>query len=78
VIAPAARAVAVAAKKVGSQAVEAVDRLAPTPNPIARGPLSTADELRKWVDLRDQGVVSEEEFLKMRAAILGAAILGKR
>lgn len=38
---------------------------------ISRGNLSTADELRKWADLRSEGLISEEEFIKMRTKILG-------
>lgn len=32
---------------------------------------STADELRKWADLRDEGLVTEEEFQKMRDKLVG-------
>jgi len=35
------------------------------------GRLSTADELRKWSDLRDEGLVTEEEFQKMRDKLVG-------
>lgn len=71
VFVPGLKKTAVEAGKLTARTVKAVDRFAPAPNPIAKGNLSTADELRKWSDLKTEGVITEEEYLKMRAAILG-------
>ena len=35
------------------------------------GAISTADELVKWAQLRDQGVITDEEFAARKAKLLG-------
>lgn len=71
IVRPAAKGAAFTAGKVTARTMKAVDRFAPPSSPIAHRNLSTADELRKWADLRAEGLISEEEFQKMRGAILG-------
>ncbi|MGX8273041.1 SHOCT domain-containing protein [Brevundimonas diminuta] len=38
---------------------------------VGGGRQSTADELRKWASLRDDGLISQEEFAQMREKLLG-------
>lgn len=54
-----------------ARAAGEIKRAIPRQPTLAGGRLSTADELRKWTTLRDEGLVSEEEFLKMREKLLG-------
>ncbi len=49
---------------------KAASRLTDNSPPISRGNVSTADELRKWTELRDNGVVTEDEFQAMRSKLL--------
>ncbi|WP_273678379.1 SHOCT domain-containing protein [Erythrobacter fulvus] len=55
-------------------AAQAAGNLAPEAQAPARAPdpASTLDELQKLGDLRDRGILSEEEFEAMKARILGA------
>lgn len=39
--------------------------------PAMQRPVSVADELQKLVDLRDQGVLTEDEFAKQKLKLLG-------
>jgi len=39
--------------------------------PVAAAPLSDADELKKWADLRDSGVISAEDFEAKKKQIIG-------
>ncbi|WP_183253686.1 hypothetical protein [Brevundimonas basaltis] len=54
-----------------ARAASEIKRAIPRQPTLAGGRLSTADELRKWTALREEGLVSEEEFLKMREKLLG-------
>jgi hypothetical protein len=39
---------------------------------VASAPVaSVAEELKKWADLRDAGVLTEEEFADQKAILLG-------
>ena len=42
----------------------------PTPAPAAAAPSSLADELKKFAELRDSGVLSEAEFEQQKAKLL--------
>lgn len=44
---------------------------APAPAAPAAAPVDVADQLKKLADLRDQGVLSEEEFQAQKAKLLG-------
>jgi len=39
--------------------------------PQHQGHISHADELKKLADLKDKGVISEEEFKRMKEKIIG-------
>lgn len=58
------------AEKLGSALTAAKKRLEPGPV-VGLGRLSTADELRKWAELHDQGLITDEEFARMRGKLLG-------
>lgn len=58
------------AKQVNS-AKAAINKGLPRQPTTGLGRLSTADELRKWVDMRNEGLVTEEEFQKMREKLVG-------
>lgn len=44
---------------------------APEPAPAAGGGTDVADQLQKLADLRDQGILTDEEFEAQKAKILG-------
>ena len=46
-------------------------RTEPTTTPQVAATVSVADELQKLVVLRDQGVLTEEEFSQQKAKVLG-------
>lgn len=52
-------------------AASEVGKALPRQPTIGGGRHSTADELRKWTALRDEGLISDEEFSKMRQKLLG-------
>lgn len=52
-------------------AATSINKAIPRQPTTGGGRHSTADELRKWSDLRDEGVVTEEEFQKMRDKLVG-------
>lgn len=53
-----------------ARVADAIDRARAPKVSLDGGRHSTADELRKWTALRDEGLVSEEEFAKMRSQLL--------
>lgn len=52
-------------------AAKSIKKAMPRQPTIGGGRLSSADELRKWTELRKEGLVSEEEFQKMRDKLVG-------
>ena len=44
---------------------------APQPPPAAAAPVDVADQLRKLANLRDEGILSDEEFAAQKARLLG-------
>lgn len=54
-----------------SSAAHAFTSSMPRPPTVGGGRQSTADELRKWASLRDDGLISQEEFAQMREKLLG-------
>lgn len=54
-----------------TSAAEAIGKVLPRQPTVGKNGLSTADELRKWNSLKDEGLVTEEEFQKMREKLLG-------
>ena len=47
------------------------DPYAYTPTPTAKAPTSSADELKKYKDLLDKGVITQEEFDAKKKQLLG-------
>lgn len=54
-----------------SSAAHAFTNSMPRQPTVGGGRQSTADELRKWASLRDDGLISQEEFAQMREKLLG-------
>lgn len=52
-------------------AADAVSKVLPRQPTMGGGRLSTADELRKWAALKEEGLITEEEFVRMREKLLG-------
>jgi len=48
-----------------------IEELLHQPIPMIAPPTSTADELTKLAALKDQGVLSDQEFAEQKALLLG-------
>lgn len=42
-----------------------------SPSLVSKGPISKADEIRKWTELHEAGMVSTEEFERARKELIG-------
>jgi hypothetical protein len=61
-----------AAKHQGTETASvAIPTVAPSPVVASAPVASVAEELKKWADLRDAGVLTEEEFADQKAILLG-------
>jgi hypothetical protein len=56
----------------GMQVAAGMAAPAPAPAAPASPPVDVADQLRKLAELRDQGILSEEEFAAQKAKLLGS------
>lgn len=54
-------------KMMGEKAVDSAGR-----KPLARSGVSLADELRKWDQLRQDGLITQDEFDKIRKDLVGS------
>jgi hypothetical protein len=54
-----------------SQYIHQVNPVAAAPAAAAAAPVDVADQLKKLADLRDQGILSDEEFAAQKAKLLG-------
>jgi hypothetical protein len=65
----------VAAKQQAKYDQQAAEAATPEPTPPPAGPpaqeVDVAEQLKKFAELRDQGVISEEEFTALKAKLLG-------
>lgn len=60
------------ANSLTERGLEFVDQLRDPSPQVTKGNLSVADELRKWANLRDEGLVTEHEYLAARSQLLGS------
>ena len=54
------------------QAPRAPETAAPAPSPPQAAQPNVAEDLTKLADLRDRGVLSDQEFASLKARLLGA------
>ena len=61
------------AARAGSSAVEAESPPAPpeSPPPVAQEQIDVVEELKRYAELRDQGILTDEEFAAQKAKLLG-------
>jgi len=58
-------------QKADAEAAEQQDEQAPPPEPAAADSSSLADELQKLASLKEQGILSEDEFTAAKNKLLG-------